>query len=175
VNSTPSFVASWARGTEATPHQSQTCLARHLRHRRASPACRRRLACPPTEPSSRRLPPRPSSHPRASSPRRHARPPPALSPQPAVPARSSRGRGWWRAVILGPPPPVPVPLEVVADQAGEEADDGEVVADRMRSGQLGRGSGRRRGSGGSGEVGAARARLGDDARWQGARPVERKR
>jgi hypothetical protein len=32
------------------------------------------------------------------------------------------------------PPPVPAPLEVVADRMGEEADDNEVVADRARSG-----------------------------------------
>jgi hypothetical protein len=37
-------------------------------------------------------------------------------------------------MILRPPPPVPVPLEVVVDQVGEEADGDEVVADRARSG-----------------------------------------
>jgi hypothetical protein len=42
-------------------------------------------------------------------------------------------------MIFGPLPPVPAPLEVVADRTGEEADDGEVVADRAKSGWLGRG------------------------------------
>jgi hypothetical protein len=93
-------------------------------------------------------------------PRRHARPTPAL---PAAPMGSLRGRGWWRAAVLEPLASVPEPLEVMADRAGEEADGDKVVADG------GRGSGRRRGRGGSSKVGAARARSGDDARWRGAR------
>jgi hypothetical protein len=48
-------------------------------------------------------------------------------------------------VILEPPPPVPAPLEVVANRVGEEANGGKVVADLVRSG--------------------------DNARWQEARVV----
>jgi hypothetical protein len=43
------------------------------------------------------------------------------------------GQGWWQAAILRPPLSVPALLAVVADRAGEEANDGEVVADQARS------------------------------------------
>jgi hypothetical protein len=54
------------------------------------------------------------------------------------------GQGWWQAAILRLPLSVPALLAVMADRVGEEADDGEVVADQARSGRLGRGRKKRK-------------------------------
>jgi hypothetical protein len=148
----------------AIPAPAAASLARGLSHpragrhltRRAIPTCCRRarpthcrhhlpLPCATTSQPRSSGPPMPRARTplltsrKDAHPRCRARPPPALPPQPTAPAGSSSGRGWWRVTILGPLPPVPAPLEVVADWTGEEADDGEVVADRAKSRWLGRG------------------------------------